>query len=449
MATPRYLDIGMIENLNAADPEGEFDQTLEAYAQHLGVTPQVLRDDYKLALQQKQQQNASFATLKAQAAAKAGMPVNWDDDASDWSPYNIGNVQFNRFDNSAFRVGGKDYTTNVYQKGSRDPRAQEILPGVWAMPLAYAQQWGEEQSANNWGESIASKGPLLAGAAVLGGGLLGGFDAMVGGVGELGTIGSEAAIGAGDTGGFVGGAGGGGELAGGGFAGGAGGGAEVAGAVGGGSLTGLDVPFGTMGGASGVPTVPGGGNALSRFLNGEATAADYASLAGTLGSTVLGVAGSNAQGDAYKDVANQYLNLGAPFRSKLLESYQPGFNVWNTPGLQGALETSWDVGLRGASRNGNPLENPGVLGELNKNITGQLTLPALSNYRGQLGQFGGLGLNTSGAASMAGAGNEGGMYDALGFGLGQLTNPQPTIDDLLKRIGGGLGGYGINMKGGA
>lgn len=61
-------------------------------------------------------------------------------------------------------------------------------------------------------------------------------------------------------------------------------------------------------------------------------------------------------------------------------------------------------------------------------------LPALSNYRGQLGQFGGMGLNTSGQAQLAEAGGAGGGLNAIGYGLNTILNPQPSLDDILAKM---------------
>ena len=198
-----------------------------------------------------------------------------------------------------------------------------------------------------------------------------------------------------------------------------------------------------------MPT--GTGSALSRFLSGEPTAADLASLLGSLGSTALGVLGSSAQQGAYRDVANQYLGIGAPYRDKLLASYQPGFDLRAAdPLYAAALSQSADEAARAVSaKSGNPYGNPGAMAEIQQGILAKTAFPYQSNYRGQLGQFGGLGLNQSGTASMAGAGQAGGLYDALGSGLSGLTRlMQPSLEDLLQRYGGGSQGYSLNTGGG-
>lgn len=73
-------------------------------------------------------------------------------------------------------------------------------------------------------------------------------------------------------------------------------------------------------------------------------------------------------------------------------------------------------------------------------VWSQNYLPALSNYRGGLGQYGGLGLNTSGQASLAGAGTAGSGWEALGAGANSIFNPQPSLEDLLKKYSLNIGG---------
>lgn len=216
---------------------------------------------------------------------------------------------------------------------------------------------------------------------------------------------------------------------------------EFGGGVGGGLA-------GIAGGGATVP--PGASSVLSRILGGNGTGADYLQALGSLGSTALGVMGSNKQQDAFKDVANQYLNIGAPYRDKLLASYQPGFDIAQAdPAFSKGLGASADAAARAvSSQSGNPFGNPGAMAEIQEGVLNRFIAPYTSNYRGQLGQFGGLGLNTAGPASLAGAGESGNKYDALGFGLGQLTSPQTDIGELLKKLtgSGGLPGYKLSFN---
>jgi hypothetical protein len=84
------------------------------------------------------------------------------------------------------------------------------------------------------------------------------------------------------------------------------------------------------------------------------------------------------------------------------------------------------------------MDNPGAWAETMKYVNSSLALPQLNTYRGQLGQFGGMGLNTAGAASLGGAQTAGGGLDAIGYGLGTIFNPQPNYADIFKQMGGGF-----------
>lgn len=200
--------------------------------------------------------------------------------------------------------------------------------------------------------------------------------------------------------------------------------------------TGATIPGTGGGGAAGGVSTPGAGSALSRIMDGTATSADYLQVLGGAGSTLLGVMGSNAQADAYNQVAQQYLNMGAPFRQTLANSYQPGFDLAAQPGYGDAFNRMADISARSySSKLGNPADNPTAQAGILSDVWQQSYLPALSNYRGGLMQAGGLGLNTSGTASLAGAGESGGLYDSLGFGLSQLTKQSNPWEDFFKQYG--------------
>lgn len=169
-------------------------------------------------------------------------------------------------------------------------------------------------------------------------------------------------------------------------------------------------------------------DAIGRILDGTATASDWAQVLGSAGGALLGVAGSNAQGDAYRDVADKYLALGSPYRDLLSASYQPGFSIADQPDFQNALDVGANAAARATSaRSGNPVDNPGAYAEMQKYITGSLALPQLNTYRSQLGSFGQLGTNTAGTNDTNAAGQTSGAYNALGYGLGQITQPQSLL----------------------
>lgn len=180
----------------------------------------------------------------------------------------------------------------------------------------------------------------------------------------------------------------------------------------------------------------GATSAIGRILGGNATDSDWASVLGNLGATGLGLAGANSQSNALKDVYNQQMTLGAPYRDMLAQSYQPGFSMANQPDFMNALNIGADAAARATSaKSGNPVDNPGAYAEMQKYISGSLALPQLNTYRSQLGSFGQLGTNTAGAAALGGAQSQGGTYNALGYGLGQLTQPDNPFKGLLSNFG--------------
>ena len=94
---------------------------------------------------------------------------------------------------------------------------------------------------------------------------------------------------------------------------------------------------------------------------------------------------------------------------------------------------------RYSASHGNPAGSPTAGTGILRDVWNEGYMPALASYRGQLGQFGGLGLNTAGAGSLGGAGVAGGKYDALGYAAGNILNPQPNWGDIFKRMGTGQG----------
>lgn len=215
--------------------------------------------------------------------------------------------------------------------------------------------------------------------------------------------------------------------------------------------TGLSEEAATAAVLSGGETLSGfggatsGGSALSRLLGVGQTGQDVISLGGSIAPAVLGYFGADKQQDAYRDATNQFLNIGAPYRSTLEASYRPGFNLMDQPGYGDALNRSAEIATRAASaKYGNPGENPGAMADITNQVYAQTYLPALASYRGQLGQFGGLGLNTAGAGALGGAGVAGSEYDAIGVGLGRAMTPQLSLPELYRQYGLTVGGTRVN-----
>jgi len=98
-----------------------------------------------------------------------------------------------------------------------------------------------------------------------------------------------------------------------------------------------------------------------------------------------------------------------------------------------------DIGSQAAARatsakSGNPTGNPGAYADMQKYISGSLALPQLNTYRSQLGTFGQLGTDQSGSAMGAQTKAQGGVYDALGYGIGQATQPDNPLKGLFDQM---------------
>jgi hypothetical protein len=186
-----------------------------------------------------------------------------------------------------------------------------------------------------------------------------------------------------------------------------------------------------------VSTVDGmatgfGGSVPSWLQNLMPSGSSLTSLLGKVLPSALGAYGANQQANSYQDMMNQYFSLGAPYRSLLQQSYQPGFDISKEPGFQNAMDTTMNTYMRAASAGnaqgvagGNPFNNPGAFMESQKYLAGNLALPYLQNYRSGLSSSGQLGLGPAAQFGGNSIQSQGGVYDAIGYGLGEVFNPKP------------------------
>lgn len=182
----------------------------------------------------------------------------------------------------------------------------------------------------------------------------------------------------------------------------------------------------------------GAGTAMSRILDGTASTVDWLSFGGNLASTGLGVAGSRNAVNAFRDLNDRYMAIGAPSRGRYEASMTPGFDPSTIPGYSGAVDTaSKGILARLAATGGNPWGNPGGLIEANKQIISGTALPAIQDYqRLNAGTGGYAGFNAAApGAATAGIGANAGVYNAVGSGLAGLLNPQPSLLDTLRGLG--------------
>jgi hypothetical protein len=152
----------------------------------------------------------------------------------------------------------------------------------------------------------------------------------------------------------------------------------------------------------------------------------------TLGS----ILGDTQIANANSNLAHDYMALGAPSRQRYEDSFNPNFDVSKITGLQQAMDTSYQGLLHGLSTQGNPYGNPGGLNEAQKNITGNLILPTLQNYRNQNAASGGYGaFSTAAPQAASNAINaSGNIYSDIGRGVGNALNPPPTLDQYFRQL---------------
>lgn len=200
--------------------------------------------------------------------------------------------------------------------------------------------------------------------------------------------------------------------------------AAMLGIGGAGTVGGLAAP--AVGGAAASTLAPvAGGSALSRVLNGGATAADWLSIAGIVGATGLGAYGAGKQADALTDIANQSRADRAPFLGKANEWLANPQAYIEGPGM-----ASMDATLKRLSaERGNPIDSPTALG--------LATQAGMQDWRNAVTGFANIGLSgedsrNSLLANAAGA--DAGKLSALGYGLGELTQPKDDLAALLKRL---------------
>ena len=196
------------------------------------------------------------------------------------------------------------------------------------------------------------------------------------------------------------------------------------------------------------------GSALSRILDGTATTADWTSLAGTVGSTGLGLLGAREQAKTLKELAEKQMaaeqgryveqrdinqtryaeaqrlaaeatargveaqafgrSVGAPSRGRYEGSFAPGFSMESDPGYTDALNQSAKATLHGLSTGGNPAGSPNAWAASLSDLYGKTAYPALQQYRsnnaatGGFGSFAEVGARAPGYTA-AGTGNSAGF----------------------------------------
>jgi len=218
-----------------------------------------------------------------------------------------------------------------------------------------------------------------------------------------------------------------------------------------------------------MPATTWGAGAATAGLGLTAAQAAQQAFNGSEGPTTLGIpnnwvagglqalgglAATDAVEDAYSDVANQYLQLGAPSRARFEGSFAPGFDITKESGYQGAMDNATNTFLRAASAGrapgvsaGNPMDNPGAWAETLKYVMNSTALPQLNTYRSQNSTAGQLGTNIAGTGSLGQAGASGSGWEAIGAGIGTALTPQNSWEEMMKRYGMGVSNPYLNIGG--
>lgn len=170
-----------------------------------------------------------------------------------------------------------------------------------------------------------------------------------------------------------------------------------------------------------------GTSPISKIISGNSSLDDWLKVGGTALSSALGYKSASDKNDAFTDLANKYLNLGAPARVRLEQSYADPMSFLNGPDVQSITQQGSDAAARSLStKYGNPALSPAAWGELTKfNTNNQWN--QLSNYRNQLSAQGGLGVAPAASFDANAASTSGTGLDVLGAALGDITNPKKSI----------------------
>ena len=177
------------------------------------------------------------------------------------------------------------------------------------------------------------------------------------------------------------------------------------------------------------------GTALSRILDGSSQGSgDYLSVAGQVLPAALSAYGSYQQSQDMQDLAKRYEGYGAPYRQTLADISQDPNKFYESPTATKAT----DAILRRLSVAGNPAGNP---------YSQALGVDALYKEYGaerdRLAGFGGLTqYNSAAPGAAAGAINaQGSIYSDLGYGLGNVLSPKPTLAQQLAQYKAAGGTY--------
>ncbi len=200
---------------------------------------------------------------------------------------------------------------------------------------------------------------------------------------------------------------------------------------------------GSFSGESLYPVIGGGTAAAANGLstgsgvsNGSGTSSDLMRLIGAIAPAALGAYASHEQSQSLQDLANRYMEFGAPSRARYEASYAPGFSMNMDPGYTDALNNATKSFLHKASINGNPADSPNAWDQTLTDINSKFAYPALQDFRKMNANAGGIAnFQTAAPGIDTAAINAGrGVYDAIGAGAADIFNPPRTLTDVLRDL---------------
>jgi len=183
-----------------------------------------------------------------------------------------------------------------------------------------------------------------------------------------------------------------------------------------------------------MPNQTSSSTALENILNGNGTDSDWIKLFGQVGPSLLGMYASNQQANAYGDLAARYEGYGAPYRSKLSELYSDPTAFLNSQEVQVPVQLGTDAMARALSTQGNPAGSGSAMQQL-QNYASNTLFSRLGQEKDRLAGFGGLTQYASAAPQIASGAIDAnrGVYDSIGYGIGQVANPPRSLSDILKQ----------------
>jgi hypothetical protein len=213
-----------------------------------------------------------------------------------------------------------------------------------------------------------------------------------------------------------------------------GGGALAAGAVGGGGVL-SSLANGAAGGAAGAAAGSATSGGLSNTLGSIMGDDDWLKILGRGLPGILGAVGSASQAEDYEDLANKYMEMGSPYRTKLQQLYGDPSAFLNSPEVRQPIQQGTDMLARSLSVKGNPAGSGNALQELQNYASTQL-FNKLGQEKDRLGGFGGLTQYNQAAPQAAQnvIGAQGDVYSNLGGAAADIFNPPKrySLQDFLR-----------------